>query len=561
MKMIGTLALLLLLVVPVFGQSTVYVNSDSNYVASLTWGAGGLPAQPNYCWQIGQGIRLDTTTTVFVNYGTTTLTTGLGIGNAPALAEGFCAPGQRAGAFNGTSNYLYINSATALAPGANDFAAFVWARWTDTTTRMSFFGKFDVTNQYAWLLYTSLVTPGGVRVILSQGAASGEKIYDSAVTFNDGKPHLVGFTWISNVLVVYVDGAAITPIKTADLAMDSIYANTAQPAIGCRWTTGAMSNYAAADMSWVGYWQGGLTPATAIPTAAQVLALYTAMTPTGTLTKPFPSIQGAVFASNNKAAGSRPTTIAILPGLYKETVSVVNDSLILTAYNSAFGSRPVIYGAALLPYITAAIGVSVEAKTQINFLDIRGYSAGRGIRDTTYIPATYGSCFDHLTIDSCLTGIRVNTANTPDTIWNCTIDGAGLAGSRGVLAVCASNVTITYRNNGFVNCDTASSELVSAGSLTRFRSNNGFYGNRNNWTHNTGAVALASTDQTLPPYYIAQATNDYRLSGISAWIDKGVSVGLPYQDCAPDIGAYETAPALMMTGRRTSWGGRADWGR
>ena len=82
------------------------------------------------------------------------------------------------------------------------------------------------------------------------------------------------------------------------------------------------------------------------------------------------------------------------------------------------------------------------------------------------------------------------------------------------------------RNNVFYDCNTVDDDGTTTAS-------------NNCWYSCVGSVS-GSGDITSDPLFVNRAGHDYRLQSSSPCIDAGTDVGLPYQNTAPDMGAFES---------------------
>ncbi len=548
MKRLLILALVLMVVTsgceiintPAYATPNIYVNNTKSYyvgsnnsTGATAWGAGGLPAQPNVEWRLADGLDWDTTGAgVYRNYGSTVLATGLIDGHRPALAEGILAKDQSALTFNGTNDHLYANDATELNPVADDFGVLVWARWTSTTHDKEITGKYNETgNQRSWVIFTGEnAWIGSFYVGLSDDGTSDVahmKFYETTVAFNDGKWHQIGFTWISDVLVLYADGSSAAITKIRDGVISAIYSGTGLPRIGSYIGT---SNFFAGDIAWESYWQGAGTP-----TGGQVSAIYAAMNPTGSAALAYPSIQSADY---NSAANSN---ILIAAGTYQETVSITKAFASVTAVDNGYANRPVIFGSNL-PASAGTTGLTVSALSKISYLDVRGFSTGTGVLADAN---SDGTLLHHMVVDSCLHGVDFDGSASSDSMVNCDIDGAGIALSTGFRATTSTVVALYVIDCIFVNTATA---LTKAALQSLIESYNDFYGNTLNY-----AGALDASDLLVNPLF--GGGNDYRLMKTAPLLRSGISI----REYGPIIGAYEIGIELDRP-VRLPWSGYP-WGQ
>lgn len=520
--------------------ASLYVDDGASYYIA-TWDTLGLPARPDAEYRFASGIGYDP-----ANYGGNVTIPALTTGNAPNLAEGLLAPHQTVNSFDGVLNYLYINDANDLSPGTADFGAMVWGRWTSAATTTMMLAKYDVAaDKREWRLGVGTVA-GTVAVVISDDGtadAAHAKNYRTSTTWNNGKWHLVGLTWISDALTLYVDGAVETPTITTDGAIAAVYQGTATPTVGCGLNTAAPAYFFPGDIAWAAYWDAGATP-----TTAEIAALWTAMKPTGTVSLPYSSIQSAVYQG---AAGD---TVLVQPGLYRETLVVSTAFDAVLAVDNTFGNRPMLLGSEL-PTAAGTIGLTLSAKNEIGWLDVRGYRTAQGIKaDGT----SDGSLVHHITIDSCLYAVDFDGACAGDTLANSTIDGSWNTASTGFRATTSTAVTIVALNNVIHTCNVG---VTKAAAQT-------LVGNYNDLFANTTAysgTSAGSSDLALAPLFRDASGNDYRPKRMSRILNKGVMLHsgvnpFSYLQGAPDIGAWEVAVSRSPT-LPGAWARDCPWGR
>ena len=534
--------------------ATLHANSGVNRQLSAAGYTAIGVTRPNYEWRFVDSLGTDYDTVggatqPYRNYGSSTLTTGLTNGNAPSLTEGILQPNMGGVRHNGTTNFEYINDGAVLSPGANDFGAFAWVRYTSATASQLIFAKDDgVSILREWLLRTSPAADGGINVLLSDDGTADAghlKDYRTVSVYNDGKWHQVGFTWISDVLVVYVDGAVATVTKTTDDPITTIYSGIATPTIGVRNAGGGFSNYFTGDIAWAAYWQGAGTP-----TGANVLALYNAQAPLGTLASPYPTLQSAVYAG---AAGD---TILMAGGRYQETVTVATAFDYIGATTSTFGSLPELYGAAL-PAAAGVVGMTVSAKNEIGFLTFRGYSTTSTGIGLLADASSDGSLFHHLEVDSCRNGVDFDGSATADSLINSVIDGGSLTNANGWRATTSTAVSVYLYNNIIVNCKTG---LTKAAAQTLVETNNCFFGN----TSADYAGSLNASDLLVNPRF--RGGNDYRPQPLSNVLNCGLDIHVGtapfvYLQGAPEIGVWEVIKSQNTTTKPDIFGRSGPWAR
>jgi len=240
------------------------------------------------------------------------------------------------------------------------------------------------------------------------------------------------------------------------------------------------------------------------------------------------------------------TTLLVNPGRYRETLVVGNDSLTITAANSAYGYRPELYGAAL-PAVAGTRGIYLYRKVDLSYLDIRGWTAAAGVYvDTAYNAA---STFSHLTIDSCGYGIQFVGAagKTPSAnIYNCTIDG-NVTNCRGVQ--CDVNVGTVAIKNCILTNHGAMAIWSGAGTITYSYCD--FYGN--GAIDPFGAAVDGGGNLEVNPLF--REGNDYRPRPTCRALIRGNPTLAKY------IGAWNVGYSSGF-GEQTAWGRQfVEWGR
>ena len=119
--------------------------------------------------------------------------------------------------------------------------------------------KFDYgVTKRAW---TVLVNAYKFRVIVSQdGGITNWKVYDSPNRIDTNIWQMIGFTWNSGTLKLFIDGVEITPVKTSDAAITTIHQNDRRVMIGCQLAANnPVTNWSGKiGASWI--WSDVLTP-------------------------------------------------------------------------------------------------------------------------------------------------------------------------------------------------------------------------------------------------------------------------------------------------------------
>jgi len=266
------------------------------------------------------------------------------------------------------------------------------------------------------------------------------------------------------------------------------------------------------------------------------------MSAPGTYANPYPSIQHGWDMS---AAGD---TIYVLPGRYQETISGAAAKVVM-GYDTTFGNRPEIYGTIISALSGAPAdlnGITISTAGKYRFIDVRGYYLGYGVYA---IGSSDGARIDHITVDSCLYGIGFKDDANTDSVFNCTLDGANLANSKGFYFTgSASGATVRLKNNIIVNYATG---LDSTG--TAFTIDN----NYNDWWGNTTVgTTPGANSYFIDPRLSFALLNNY-ISYNYQLRFKGLSWAYEF---LPSIGAYDVLGIPLISQGRTIWG-RAPWGR
>ncbi len=513
--------------------ATKYVSSSVNRQLSAAGYTAIGVTRPNYEWRFADssGVDYDTVggaTQPYRNYGSSTLTTGLTNGNAPSLTEGILQPNQGAETFNGTTNYLYINDGgTALNVTTGNFTVAVWYRVTAVVSQPNEIISHKG-NPAGWSVLVNgsyvprLHVSDGVDIVTASGTGATQNTWNCFVgthTFNDS-------------VRAYLNGARTA--ATGNALVSTV-------TVGFPFTIGkyavAASDYYTGNIAYVAFWNSALSD-------ANVLALYNAQAPLGTLASPYSSIQSAVYAG---AAGD---TILVGSGRYQETVVVATAFDYIGATTSTFGSLPELYGAAL-PAAAGVVGMTVSAKNEIGFLTFRGYSTTSTGIGLLADASSDGSLFHHLEVDSCRNGVDFDGSATADSLINSVIDGGSLTNANGWRATTSTAVSVYLYNNIIVNCKTG---LTKAPAQTLVETNNCFFNN----SSADYAGSLNASDLLVNPLFRSPVSNDYRPAWTSGVLNKGLTIhsgagAFIIRQTAADIGVWEVDFVINKSGWQGGW--------
>jgi len=127
--------------------------------------------------------------------------------------------------FNGVDETIRFGNAFGYT---NNFSVFCWISTDNLTSNTALFSKWNAgITQRSWAIW--LTAGGKLRVgISADGGTTNMKDYTStaAGTVENNGWHLVGFTFASNVLKLYVDGVEVTTSKGTDPTVNAIHAGT-----------------------------------------------------------------------------------------------------------------------------------------------------------------------------------------------------------------------------------------------------------------------------------------------------------------------------------------------
>ena len=127
--------------------------------------------------------------------------------------------------FNGVDETIRFGNAFSYT---NNLSVFCWISTGNLASNTALFSKWNAgITQRSWAIW--LTAGGKLRVAVSaDGGTTNQKDYtnNAAGTVENNGWHLVGFTFASNVLKLYVDGAEVTTSKGSDPIVNSIHAGT-----------------------------------------------------------------------------------------------------------------------------------------------------------------------------------------------------------------------------------------------------------------------------------------------------------------------------------------------
>lgn len=134
--------------------------------------------------------------------------------------------------FDGLTETISIADDPTLSI-TNNLNIFCWVKTTSTVAFQACVSKFEGgTNNRSY--YMGLTSLGELEVQVNAfGDLSNRKQYFSVVNgINDGDWHLIGFTFVSNVLKLYIDGVEVSVTTPINDTVNSIFDGTADVYIG-----------------------------------------------------------------------------------------------------------------------------------------------------------------------------------------------------------------------------------------------------------------------------------------------------------------------------------------
>lgn len=130
--------------------------------------------------------------------------------------------------FNGVDEHISLGSIDIV----DNLSIFFWAKYTSTTT-MCFLSKFRAGTGNQSVRLQSVL--GDFRVqIAADGSGTNKKTYTYSTNVNDGNWHHLGFTFVNDVLKVYVDGSEVSVSKSNDDTVTTIHSSAQSYIIGAR---------------------------------------------------------------------------------------------------------------------------------------------------------------------------------------------------------------------------------------------------------------------------------------------------------------------------------------
>lgn len=172
--------------------------------------------------------------------------------------------------FNGIDETVVIAD-DATIKITNNLSVFCWVKSTNATDTDNCIGKFRTSgNLRSWLL--GLSPAGSIEVqVNATGALGARKQYFSVNTVNDGNWHYIGFTFVSNVLKLYIDGVEESVTTPQNGIVNAMFDTSVDLYLG---SLDGSSREFDGNMDEVSLWD------TTVLSASDILGLYNSGKPT-----------------------------------------------------------------------------------------------------------------------------------------------------------------------------------------------------------------------------------------------------------------------------------------
>ena len=169
--------------------------------------------------------------------------------------------------FNGTTDNVRIPDSVSLSP-VNAMSAFVWVKGAAQNGKGVLSHYDSAINKRAFFLTSHSTYTNKLHVVISDDGTLGvghRKNYYSSIISFDNTPHLIGFTFGTGTLKLYIDGIEDTnTTKTYDDAITTIHNSTADIMIGCYLNSGTPTSLFTGYISKPHMWKRAITPAEAL---------------------------------------------------------------------------------------------------------------------------------------------------------------------------------------------------------------------------------------------------------------------------------------------------------
>ena len=170
---------------------------------------------------------------------------------------------NRAMSFNGTTDAIRIPDSPSLSPTVA-MTAMIWAKGAAQNLKGILAHSDTTLNQRSFWITTSDIVPNnGMWVLISDNgewtAAHRKSYYSSIIAFDDSW-HLVGFTFDTGTLKLFIDGVEDTNLtKIYDDAITTIHNSTADVVVGSILANNTASNFFDGDLARPRMWNRALT--------------------------------------------------------------------------------------------------------------------------------------------------------------------------------------------------------------------------------------------------------------------------------------------------------------
>lgn len=166
--------------------------------------------------------------------------------------------------FDGVDEYVEITGNPASLRITNNLSVSFWVKYPSPVAGGGLVSKFDTSGggQRSWILHSNNGAGGTDKMLMliSDNGINIRKQYVSSVTVLDGSWHQFAFTFATNVLKFYVDGAEDTSVnKQNDSVCNSLHDSTANILMAAYHISGSPTGFSASTLDEVSVWNKELS--------------------------------------------------------------------------------------------------------------------------------------------------------------------------------------------------------------------------------------------------------------------------------------------------------------
>lgn len=183
--------------------------------------------------------------------------------NAPVFTADRMGQADRAMSFDGESDYVRIPDSESLSP-TSEMTAMFWVKGAGQSGKGILTHYDSGTNQRGWQFLSGVVSPHQkIRLLMSDDGTwnpGHRKYYTSSITVFDDTWHLVGFTFDTGNLKIFIDGIEdINVDKGGDDPITTVHDSTADIMIGCYLNNDIPTGFFDGDISGAKIWNRALS--------------------------------------------------------------------------------------------------------------------------------------------------------------------------------------------------------------------------------------------------------------------------------------------------------------